>query len=162
MPETTKKRRVTSVTIMIICIVLLFLAALCMFFPNIITPRGGTPSAADIFWPGSKKAYDVNYNGIWPVFIGYMFIFLCGVGTLIIALPVIQITYKLEKILLITFTALEVVGAILVALINVFYCGLNDYMAQLMDTEFYWGAYLAVIFTLVAAGLNIFALYLDK
>ncbi|MCD8195105.1 MAG: hypothetical protein LUD22_02245 [Coprobacillus sp.] len=161
MPQAQKKSRVTSVTIMIISIVLLMIASLAMFFPNIKTAAGASPSAADIFWPNSKNQ-PVGFIGIWPVFIGYMFIFLCGVGTLVLALPVIHLSYKLEKTLLITFTALEVVGAILVALINVFYCSINGFMAQLMDTTFYWGAYLAVFCTLIAAGLNIYAIYLDR
>ncbi len=159
MPNNTKSKSngISSVGLMIIGVVCLMIASLMMFFPGIKTTElGGNYSAASIFF----RAPFAEHPGIWPVFIGYMFIFLSGIATLVMALPVVRYSWKFEKNVFIGLSIAELVGGILVACICLFYSALCR--GTLGNLGMLWGSYLAIFFTAGALVCNYFILQKDK
>lgn len=105
------------------------------------------------------------FENVWPSFIGYMLILLGGIITGVIALPFIQISFKLEKIVLIISTSLYCLGMALVMLCVVWYClsvyGNADYIYH---AGYYVqaGGYITAVLTVLAMCSNVRALLLDR
>ncbi len=159
MPNTKKKTGPSSVTLMIVSCVFLFLAVIMMFFPNIIChslPRD-VYAAFRIFFNNQAQA---GFKGAWPVFVGYMLLLACAILTLFMALPFWQYDYKTERILFITLTVCELVGAALIGLINVWLFAMNDIPLEQMIMHV--GPYAVMALSVVCAAFNIWCIQLDK
>ena len=129
------------------------LAVFMMFVPMAVYDGGFIISAKTMF-------FGDGYNGgAWLSFVGYMLILAASIGVGVLALPVIEPSAKVEKIVLISASALVLVGAILVALIQNFYSA-NNGVYQNFE-HFHVGYYLTLIFSAGAIGMNTVALALD-
>ncbi len=159
MPQQEKKSGPSSVTLMIVSCVFLFLAVLMMFFPNIIChslPRD-VYGAFRLFFNGQAQA---GYKGIWPVFVGYMLLLACAILTLFMALPFWHYDYKTERILFITLTAVELFAAVLIGLINVWLLAFNGIPLEQMIMHV--GPYAVMALSVTCACFNIWCIQLDK
>ncbi len=109
--------------------------------------------------PKSMFFGDGYYGGAWLAFVGYMLVLVGGLISMVIALPFVQPTYKLERVLLIVAASLTFVGLILVALITVEYKMANG---QYMNLDYlHVGWYLSMVFGLGAMAMELIALKLD-
>lgn len=151
------KKVITSETMMLIGFLFAVLAISMMFVPAIDGKI--INSSVDIFF--DRPGADIRV-GVWPVFVGYMLITLGGIILLIMALPFVKPTLKLEKAILIITIILLTAGAVLcfitynlVIIMNNFSSGLQNVYSPLA------GPYLAGIFSLISAGCTVWALKLD-
>lgn len=151
------KDKLNSVVFMWISVTLGTIALLMMFVPALKT-LGPVYSSVDIFW-GNKTQVS---ESVYPVFIGYMFILLASLMTMIIALPFVKVSLKFETIVLISACVLFVAGAFIVFFlkpITMHMNGVIDSMKQYYVQ--YPGPYLAGSFSLLAACGTIVALKYD-
>ncbi|MCD8209251.1 MAG: hypothetical protein LUC31_00300 [Coprobacillus sp.] len=161
MPDNKKTQSsgLSSVGMMIIATVLLFVAALMMFFPNLKTLTGDKIFSANEYFFASGIGTE---KSVWPVFVGYMLITLSAFGTLVMALPFVKYSYKTEKIVFISLMVAEIIGFALVALTCVFYSGINDNFKKLNMLSANAGIYICCILTGASAIINYFILRADK
>ncbi len=115
----------------------------------------GVKNSADIFWDST------GVKGNWPLFVGYMAIFVAGILMVVTALSFVQPTALVEKIILFTAGALLIVGIVLLSCSKEIFLAINglSHMAKYYDAlpGPYIGAGLAGL-ALVADG---FAIALD-
>lgn len=148
-----KKTQLSSTVFMWITLGLGIVGILMMFVPclNInATPR----TAASIFFSEGTR------NGVWPTFIGYMFILIGALLTGFVALPMFQPSRQKEMILLFTATGLIVIGTVLVMLIGVFYDLFNNNNPLNIYTVLA-GPYITLGFSVFATASNVMAIKLD-
>lgn len=151
------KEKFNSVVFMWISVVLGAVALLMMFVPALKT-LGPVYSSVDIFW-GNKTQVS---ESVYPVFIGYMFILLASLMTLVIALPFIKVSLKIEAATLISSCVLFAAGAFIIFFlkpITMHMNGIVDSMRQFYVQ--YPGPYLAGSFALLAACSTVIALKYD-
>ena len=129
------------------------LATLMMFTPIVSVSRGQILSASDMFWGMGV------YGGAWPAFIGYMLILLGSLGLALMALPFIQPSAKIEKIVLILIAISLLVGIFLIAFIYNEYSAMNGRYKGF--DNFMPGYYLSIIFASIAIIATCIALKLD-
>lgn len=146
-------KRLSSIFYMWMSFAIGLIAVLMMFVPMAVYDGGFVVSARSLF-------FGDGYNGgAWLAFLGYMLILLASIGVAILALPVITPSAKVEKIVLISASALVLLGAIFVALIQVNYKA-NGGVYQNFE-HFHVGYYLTLLFSLGCIGLNTYAMILD-
>ena len=133
------------------------LAVLMMFVPTLTNEFGDITSAKALFFPSYGP------KGVWPTFVGFMLILAAALASGIIALPFVQPSAKVEKIVLISSIAALVIGAISIGLISVFYGAFNNFDVgfELESFKFYPGYFLALAFSVAAAVMDFIAVKLD-
>lgn len=131
------------------------LALIMMFVPAI--DGRYVNSLADIFF--NRPGADISI-GIWPSFLGYMLILLALVILIIMALPFVKPTLKIEKIILIFTIIILIIGAILVILSYNLVFWMNTNLIKQLYAPLA-GGYLSGIFALIASGFTIYGLKLD-
>lgn len=102
------KDKLNSVIFMSIGCVIAIIAVLLMFAPG-LEIINGVYSSADFFW--NKDGANLSV-GAWPIFVGYMLMLVGGLILGAIALPVVKISSKLEKVLLIIAILALLIGSI--------------------------------------------------
>lgn len=151
------RKKLSSVFYMWFAFGLGIISVLVMFAPFMTNEYGDVTSANGFFWN------DGPTNGAWPVFVGFMLILVSAIASGVIALPFIQISEKLEKIILISSISAFVVGAIMIGLLPVMYSSLNGAKVgfELSDFTLLGGWYVSLITAVAAAVFNVIALKLD-
>ena len=153
-------RKLNSVWFMGFSVVLGLLATLMMVVP--LFKAGGTVYNCNNAFFDSGSGL-LGYKGAWPSFIGFMLIVVTTIAVFIISLPVVNISFKTEKIVLIGGSVLEVIGLILIMLITVFWNGFNGWNYDMGNgINLYVGSYLAAGFSLLAVCCNVIAYRYDK
>ena len=152
-------KRLSSVRFMAFSVVLGLLSLLMMFVP--LFKAGGTVynATTGFFDSGSGIA---GTNGAWPAFVGFMLILVSTAAVFIISLP-IKISFGVEKLVLIGGSILDLIGLVLIMLITVEWCGINNWiMSPSNGAWLYPGSYLASFFALLAVCCNVQAYRLEK
>lgn len=130
------------------------LSVLMMFVPFAVYDGGTVIAARHMFWTVGES------GGAWPAFVGYMLILLGALMMGVMAMPFIQPTIGAEKIVLISSSALILIGAVLVGLISVEYPLLGGTFYSHLD-YFHAGFYLTMVFACGAIAMDVVALVLD-
>jgi len=138
------------------------IAVLFMFLPALLKTLdlGGIYGVVD-----STKLFFQPYDegAGWPIFVGYMLLVVGVLLTIFIALPFFDHSYEKEKKVLLIAIICFVVGALIIFFTKPIYLGMKGKAAeQFYLNPSYAGPYLAGAFGIVAAGLDIFALNIDK
>ena len=152
------QEKLNSVIFMWIGVFIAIVAVLLMFAPGLVV-SARTYSSAVLFWNRPGAAFP---NGAWPVFVGYMLILVGALIMGIIALPIVTIQVKAEKICLISAISAIAIGAILIMCIRPILVGCNPNsaaLANLIDCK--PAPYIAGVFALLAAGCGGAALAYD-
>lgn len=150
------REKLSSVFYMWVAFALGVIAVLFLFTPVLLDEYDCYVNATSIFWN------DGIHNGAWPAFIGYMLILVGAIASAIIALPIVQPSAKVEKIVLISSIGCMVVGLIAVGLLQVEYSALNDGIEfELDNLKYLWGWYVTMGCGVVAVGMDCVALKMD-
>lgn len=152
------KRQVSSVLFMGLSVAAGIIAVLMMFLPAMKMMNGTIYSGASLFWDSSVG----DRQGIWITFVAYMLVLASAIATLVVSLPFISLSYRLEKLILGLSIALSLVGAILIGLTQVFYCLQNNCMDRFANYTTLAGPYVAIAFILIQSAMNIVAIELDN
>ena len=154
-----KKSRLDSVACMWISFGLIVVAVLMMFVP-LYTIEGQVLSAT------VNGGFFGNYShdGAWPAFLGYMLILGGGLMTAVLAMPFVQPSYFVEKLILIFASALEFIGVALVVTVVVWYCLINGQPELITHSGYalHAGGYITAVFTVLAIFYNVKAIVIDK
>lgn len=151
------RNKLSSVFFMWFAFGLGLLAVLGMSLPTMTSDGGDFHRAVAFFWDiGDEK-------GAWPAFVGYMLILLAALASGVVALPFVQISEKVEKIVLISSIAAFAIGTLAVGLLQVEYAAFNDFRVgfELSDIKYLAGWYITVISGIIATGMDVVALKLD-
>ena len=153
------KDRLDSVVYMWISFGLILIAVLVMFVP-LYAAEGQVFSATN----NGGFFGNAVHEGAWPSFIGYMLILVGGLATGVLALPMIEPSYQLEKLVLIIASALEFLGVGLVMTSVVWYCILNGQPELITHSGYYLmaGSYITLSFATLAICCNARAIFLDR
>lgn len=150
------KEKLSSVFYMWVAFALGAIAVLFMLTPVLVDENANYVSATSVFWNNGL------HNGAWPAFIGYMLILVGSLASAIIALPIIQPSAKVEKIVLISSIAAMVIGLVAVGLLQIEYSGFNKGVDFSLDKLHYlWGWYVSMFAGLAAIAMDVVALKLD-
>lgn len=151
----------SSVVYMWIAVGCLFIAWLMMFAPagyQTINPLiGQVVPATSIFFTNSSG----TIQGAVPAFVGYMFVIVAMLALAVLALPFVQPSAKVEKIVLISSLVLEFVGLLMVSMILIEYCGLNGRIEFLKTCYLKGGTISFIVFDILAIGCTTMATVLD-
>lgn len=147
-------KKLTSIFFMGLATALAVLAVLTMFLP-FLEVNGSVVSAASVFWSSGAR----TIKGAWPSFVGFMLILASAIALLVLSLPFVQPSAKVEKIVLISLLSALTLGFILVALTAVFYSSFNP--VEVSHIVLYPGYYIFMILTLCSIGSTLRALVLD-
>ncbi|MFA7032082.1 MAG: hypothetical protein WC201_00750 [Bacilli bacterium] len=135
-------------------------SVLAMFLPFIRVDNADKPATFFFFNGVGGLTY-----GAWPSFVGFMLILVAGLALGIMALPIVQPSAKMEKIVLISAFVSLVVGFFLVAFMGVMYTWLNTsviaHPTSPIITYYLAGFYITLICAGLAAVANFIALKLD-
>ena len=131
-------------------------ATLCMFLP-FLSREGGSYNAIPFFYNGSFGTFE---NGAWASLLGFMLILAGGIALAVIALPFIQPSAKVEKIVLISSIAALVIGTVLALMLKPLYCMANDGVSYALGS-YLVGFYFTLILSLLAIASAVIALLLD-
>ncbi|MGM9874132.1 MAG: hypothetical protein ACI31G_04405 [Bacilli bacterium] len=151
------KKSISSVGLMWIGLLFSALAILMMFIPSLSMMNGKIYNASQIFF----NSADGFINGSWPTFVGYMLIVVALIEVFIIALPPVEISIKVEKIVLISAVCLTIVGAVIVMLTQLWFSLTNGMIDSFSKLTTLPGPYLTLAFSIVASVLNVLALRKD-
>lgn len=160
MAKTKKPTQLSSAVFLWIAFGLGVIAVLMMFVP--LASVGGDPlNCTKLFF--DQGASIARSRGAWPAFIGFMLILLATLISGLVAFPTFQPSIQLEKALLVISTILFLVGTALEMLVVVWWCLINECPDCITKPGYhlYPGSYIAGVFSIIAAGLNIGALKLD-
>lgn len=152
------KRQVSSVLFMWLSVLFGVIAVLLMFAPSLKMMNGTIYSAQALFWDSQVG----DRVGVWTTFVGYMLVLVSVIITLVIALPQVSLSYRMEKILLIICIVISLVGAGLIGLNQLFYCLNNNCMDRFSNYTTLVGPYVAIGFILVQCAFDIVAIKLDE
>ena len=147
-------KKLSSVFYMWIGLGLGVLSVLMMFVPFACFDGGTIIAARHMFWSVGTEV------GAWPGFVGYMLILVGALMTGFMALPFIQPTIKMEKIVLISSAALVLIGTVLACLVTVEYSAMGGSFYGVFN-YFHVGFYLTIIFSLGNIAMDVIALVLD-
>ncbi len=156
MYKSKQKETLNSVVFMWISFAFAILAILMMFVPC-LSINAVPHSAQEIFFQGPIG----DEAGIWPSFIGYMLIAVGALFTGITGLPFFQPNKGKEMLFILGSAACFVAGIILVMLMKVEYCSLNDKMATINSYHLLAGPYLTLAFAAISTICNVFVAKLD-
>ena len=120
-------------------------SVLAMFLPFMNDEFLATRDATAFFWDvGTVK-------GAWPAFVGFMLILVGAIAIGVFATPFINVSEKVEKIVLISSVAAMFVGIILVIFLQGMYSGFNGGRIGMTLSDF---TYQAGFYISVTAGLG--------
>mgnify|MGYP003292534946 CR=1 FL=1 len=155
------KEKLSSVFYMWVAFACGVLAVLFMFAPVMTNEYTTYVNATQLFWNDSID-YTPSVYGAWPSFVGYMLILVGAIASGVVALPIIQPSAKVEKIVLISSIACMVVGLVAVGLLQVIYSGFNSGVMFGIDRLTYlWGWYVTMSLGVIAVAMDCVALKLD-
>lgn len=150
------RSKLSSVFYMWLAFALGLIAVLFMFTPVMVNEDLKDVAATSIFWNDGIR------NGAWPAFIGYMLILAGTIASAVIALPIVQPSAKVEKIVLISAIACMVIGLVGVGLAQIEYSKFNTGFEFSLDRlKYLWGWYVTMIAGTIAVGMDCVALALD-
>ena len=134
------------------------IAVLAMFAPTMFNNDTGIESASAYFWN-----YGDSIKGAWPAFVGYMLILAASLASAVIALPFVQPSAKVEKIVLISSIVALGIGLVAVGLLQVEYSLMNSGNVgyTLNDLVYYPGWYITIVFGAIALAMDVIAVKLD-
>ena len=131
------------------------IATLSMFLPYI--GRDGGIYRATSFFFNNSFGFE---KGAWPSFIGFMLILVAAIGLGVMALPFLQPSAKVEKIVLISVAGCALVGTILAVLLKPIYGGFNPDISYSLS-NYLAGFYFTLIFGLLTVAASVMAIVLD-
>ena len=131
------------------------IATLAMFLP-FIARDGGTYRATSFFF---NNTFDFE-KGAWPSFVGFMLILVAAIALGVMALPFLQPSAKVEKIVLISAAGCALVGTILAVLLKSLYGAFNPDIAYSLS-NYLAGFYFTLIFGLLTVASTVVAIVLD-
>ena len=147
-------KKLSSVFYMYFGAVTGLIAVLLMNAP-FLTADGTTKRATNLFWNSGAN----SIHGFWPAFMGFMFILVAAIALIVLGLPVIQPSAKIEKIVLISIIGALVVGTILIAIAPGVYASLNP--IEISSTTLQPGYFIFLVFALLTIAASVVALVKD-
>ena len=147
-------KKLSSVFYMGVGVAISLLAVLTMHLP-FLQVDGSIVSASSIFWSSGAG----TIKGAWPAFVGFMLILASAIALLILALPYVQPSAKVEKIVLISVLTFQIVGAILVLFVGVIYSSMNP--IEVSTVSLCPGWFIFLVLMLLDLGCSVMALVLD-
>lgn len=150
-------RKLSSVFYMWVAFAFGVIAVLAMFLPTMTKDGGDICRATSFFWNFADE------KGAWPAFAGYMLILVGAIASAVIALPFVQPSVKVEKIVLISSIVAIAVGTIAVGLLQVEYSLFNGNRVgfELSNLTYLVGWYFTVVSGVIAVAADVIALKLD-
>ena len=117
----------------------------------------GIKNSGELFWNQTGL-----YDGVWPMFVGYMLVLVAGLLMAVIAIPTFQPSAGVEKIILIIAGAMLVIGIVLICLFKVMFVAINGWASGYGDVlTLYPGPFIAAALAFLALGCDVTALALD-
>lgn len=132
------------------------IATLSMFMPY-LSREGGIYRATSFF-------YNNNWGfekGAYLSLVGFIFILLAAIGLGALALPFVQPSAKVKKLILISLICLSFSGMLFALLLKPIYAGLNPTVPYYVLGHYLAGFYFTLIFGLFTTASGVVALLLD-